>query len=117
MESADQQWIGLASVFLLGSMVLAPFVFTWIYCDRPEPFIRRCLRATVASLIVIALSAATLLLFLQSYFPEGAVLQNVKDTGTQALIAACVAPLLGTDFLMRMKLSYKWHKSKGRHEL
>jgi glucan phosphoethanolaminetransferase (alkaline phosphatase superfamily) len=117
MESAESQWIGLASVALFAAMVIAPFVFTWIYCDRPEAFLKRCLRATVASLIVIALSAALLLLFFQSHFPDGAVLQKVKDTGTQGLIAACLAPIFGTDFLMRIKVSYKWRKSKGHTEV
>ena len=46
MESAESQWIGLASVALFGAMVIAPFIFTWIYCDRPEAFLKRCLRAT-----------------------------------------------------------------------
>ena len=117
MESAEHQWIGLASVVLFASMVIAPFVFTWIYCDRPEVFLKRCLRATIASLIVLAISAAVLLLFFQSHFPEGAVLQKVKDTATQGLIAALLAPIFGTDFLMRIKVAYKWRKSKGHPEV
>lgn len=116
MEGAANQWIGLSSVALLGAMVLAPFIFTWIYCDRPEPYLKRCLRATVAGLVVIAASSAVLLIFYQPYFPEGEVMAKVKDTAGQGLIAACLAPILGTDFLMRMKLKYKWHKAKGRAE-
>ncbi|MBX9760608.1 MAG: hypothetical protein K2Y29_17650 [Beijerinckiaceae bacterium] len=117
MDSAENQWIGLSSVALFGAMVIAPFIFTWIYCDRPEVFIKRCLRATVASLIVLAASAGILLFFYQSYFPEGSVLQKVKDTGTQGLVAALLAPIFGTDFLMRIKLAYKWRKSKGHTEV
>lgn len=117
MEGATSQWIGLGSVLLLGAMVLSPFVFTWRYCDRPEPFLKRCLRATIASLVTIAVCAAVLLLFFQSHFPPGEVLSKVKDTAGQGLIAACLAPLFGTDFLMRMKLKYKWHRARGDAEL
>lgn len=117
MDSADNQWIGLSSVALFSAMVLAPFIFTWIYCDRQEIFIKRCLRATIASLIVLGASAAVLLFFYQPYFPEGSVLQKVKDTGVQGLVAALLAPIFGTDFLMRIKVSYKWRKSKGHTEV
>lgn len=117
MEGAENQWIGLGSVMLFGAMVLAPFIFTWINCDRPEPYLKRCLRTTIASFVVTGVSAALLLLFFQSHFPEGAVLAKVKDAGGQALLVGIFAPLFGTDFLMRMKLKYKWHKAKGHTEL
>jgi hypothetical protein len=117
MEGAANQWIGLGTVFLLGAMVLAPFMLTWIYCDRPEPYLKRCLRASVGSLVVIAVCAAALLLGFQSHFPEGEVFAKVQDTVGQALIAAALAPLLGTDFLMRMKLKYKWFRAQGRPEI
>ncbi|MDP2355854.1 MAG: hypothetical protein Q8M31_07295 [Beijerinckiaceae bacterium] len=117
MEGADNQWIGLGSVFLLGLMVISPFVFTWKYCDRPEAYLKRCLRTTITSAIVIAVSAVLLLLFFASHFPDGAVLAKVKDTAGQGLIAAVMAPLFGTDFLMRMKLKYRWHKVKGSTEV
>ncbi|MFN3892119.1 MAG: hypothetical protein ACK4MV_17110 [Beijerinckiaceae bacterium] len=116
MEGAENQWIGLGSVALLGAMVIAPFVFTWIYCDRPEVFWKRCLRATAASLLVLAVSAALLLLFFASHFPEGAVLAKVQETAGQGLIVAFLAPVFGTDFLMRMKYKYRWRKSRGHHE-
>ena len=102
---------------LFSAMVLAPFVLTWVYCDRPEPYLKRCLRTTISSFIVIAASAALLLLFFQSHFPEGAVYAKVMDTLVQALVISVVAPLFGTDFLMRMKLKYKWHKAKGHTEV
>ncbi len=117
MEGADNQWIGLSSVLLLSAMVIAPFVFTWRYCDRPEFYLKRCLRATIASLIVIAVCAALLLIFYQSHFPEGAVLARLTETAGQGLLAALIAPLVGTDFLMRMKLKYKWHKARGSTEI
>jgi hypothetical protein len=117
MESATDQWVGLVTALLLASMVLSPFIFTWKYCDRPEIFLRRCLRATVSSLIVLAVSGAALLLFFQSHFPAGELLAKVKETAGQGLMAAAFAPLLGTDFLMRMKLKYRWHKARGQHEL
>jgi hypothetical protein len=117
MEGAENQWIGLGSVVLLSAMVIAPFIFTWRYCDRPEPYLKRCLRSTIAGVVVIAVSAVLLLLFFQSHFPEGAVLTKVKDTAGQGLIAALMAPLFGTDFLMRMKLKYKWHKARGSTEI
>lgn len=117
MEGAANQWAGLGTVLLLGAAVLAPFIFTWIYCDRPEFYLKRCLRATAASLVVIAGSLAMLLLFFQSYFPEGELLGKVKETAGQALTVAALAPLFGTDFLMRMKLKYKWRKARGRTEV
>jgi hypothetical protein len=113
----DQQWIGLTSVMLLASMVLSPFILTWVFCDRPEPFIRRCLRASIFSLIVIVLAGATLLLFYQPYFPEGEIAAKTRETGMQALLAAVIAPVFGTDFLMRIKISMRYWKSKGHHEL
>ena len=113
----DQQWIGLTSVLLLGSMVLSPFILTWVFCDRPEPFIKRCLRATIFSFVIIALAGATLLMFYQPYFPDGEIATKTRETGVQALLAACLAPFLGTDFLMRIKLSMRYWKSKGHHEV
>ncbi len=113
----DQQWIGLTSVMLLASMVLSPFILTWVFCDRPETFIRRCLRATIFSLIVIVLAGATLLLFYQPYFPEGEIAAKTRETGLQALLAAVIAPVFGTDFLMRIKISMRYWKSKGHHEV
>ena len=62
-------------------------------------------------------SAALLLLFFPAHFPEGEVFGKVKDTAGQGLIAAFLAPLFGTDFLMRIKLKYRWYKAQGRHEL
>ncbi len=117
MEGADNQWIGLGSVVLLSAMVIAPFVFTWRYCDRPEAYLKRCLRTTITSCIIIAVSAVLLLLFFASHFPDGAVLAKVTETAGQGLIAAVMAPLFGTDFLMRMKLKYKWHKARGSTEV
>ena len=117
MENAANQWAGLGSVVLLAAMVLAPFFLTWKYCDLPEPYLKRCLRTSVASVVVLAVSAALLLLFFQPYFPEGQVYAKVMETAGQGLIVACLAPLLGTDFLMRMKLKYKWHKARGHHEV
>ena len=118
MEStANQQWAGLLSVLLLASMVVAPFILTWVFCDRPEAFIKRWLRATVASLVVIAVSAGLLLLFFPPYFPDGEITRKVADTAANGLIAAVIAPFFGTDFLMRMKVSYKLRKSQGQSEL
>lgn len=113
----DQQWIGLTSVLLLASMVLSPFILTWVFCDRPEQFIKRCLRATIFSMIVIVLAGATLLLFYQPYFPEGEIAAKTRETGLQALLAAVIAPVCGTDFLMRIKISMRYWKSKGHHEV
>lgn len=113
----DQQWIGLTSVLLNASMVLSPFFLTWVFCDRPEPFLKRCLRSTIASLVIIALAGATLMLFYQPYFPAGEIAAKTRETAIQGLIAACIAPVLGTDFLMRMKLSIRYWRSRGHHEL
>lgn len=117
MEGAASQWAGLGTVLLLGAAVLSPFIFTWVYCDRPEPYLKRCLRATAASLVVIAISAGVLLMFFQSHFPEGELLGKVKETIGQAGVAAALAPLFGTDFLMRMKLKYKWRKARGQSDV
>jgi glucan phosphoethanolaminetransferase (alkaline phosphatase superfamily) len=117
MEGAENQWIGLGSVVLFAAMVLAPFILTWINCDRPEPYLKRCMRTTVGSLIIIAASAAILMLFFQSHFPAGAVATKVYATGIQSVVIAFLAPLFGTDFLMRMKLKYKWHKARGSTEV
>ncbi len=117
MEGAENQWIGLGSVFLLGLMVISPFILTWKYCDRPEVYLKRCLRTTITSFVIIAVSAVLLLLFFASHFPDGAVLAKVTETAGHGLIAAIMAPLFGTDFLMRMKLKYKWHKARGSAEL
>lgn len=117
MEGADNQWIGLSSVFLLSAMVIAPFVFTWKYCDWPEVYLKRCLRTAVASWVVIAICAAILFIFYQSHFPEGAVMARLTETAGQGLLASIIAPLVGTDFLMRMKLKYKWHKARGSTEI
>lgn len=117
MENAANQWAGLGSVILLGAMVLAPFFLTWKYCDLPEPYLKRCMRTCVASLIILAVSAALLLLFFPPYFPDGKVYAKVQETAVQGLVVAALAPLFGTDFLMRMKLKYKWHKARGHHEL
>lgn len=115
--TANQQWAGLLSVLLLASMVVAPFVLTWVFCDRPEAFIKRWARATAASLVVIAVSAGLLLLFFQPYFPDGEIAKKVSDTAANGVIAAFIAPFFGTDFLMRMKVAYKLRKSQGRSEL
>lgn len=117
MEGAANQWMGLGTVFLLGAMVLAPFILTWVYCDRPESYLKRCMRASAGSLAIIAACSAVLLVGFQSHFPDGEVLAKVQDTAGQALIAAALAPLLGTDFLMRMKLKYKWFRAHGRPEI
>ena len=117
MDSATDQWVGLITALLLASMVLAPFVFTWKFCDRREIFLKRCLRASVASLLVLAVSGAVLLLFFQSHFPAGELFDRVKETAGQGLMAAAFAPLLGTDFLMRIKLKYRRQKAQGQHEL
>ena len=117
MEGAASQWIGLGSVVLFGAMALSPFVFTWINCDRPEPYLKRCLRTTVSSVIVMAISAAILLAFFPPHFPEGQVWSRVQETAGQSLLVAVIAPLFGTDFLMRMKLKYKWFRARGHHEL
>jgi hypothetical protein len=45
------------------------------------------------------------------------VYAKVQETAVQGLVVAALAPLFGTDFLMRMKLKYKWHKARGHHEL
>jgi hypothetical protein len=55
--------------------------------------------------------------FLPPYFPEGEIAAKTRETGMQALLAAVIAPVFGTDFLMRIKISMRYWKSKGHHEL
>lgn len=117
MDSSGGQWIGLTSILLQAAMVFAPFMFTWRYCDRPETFTRRCLRAMIASAIFIAVSALVLLVFYSPHFPEGEIFGKVRETLPNALIASVLGPLMATDFLMRIKVGYRARKARGHHEL
>jgi len=117
MDSSAGQWIGLSSILLQAAMVFAPFVFTWRFCDRPETFTNRCVRTMIASAAVIAASALILLVFYSPHFPEGEIYAKVKETVQQGLIATFVAPIFATEFLRRVKVSYRARKAQGHHEL